>query len=333
MCRISVVTSVYNAERYIGDTIQSVINQTYKDWEYIIIDDCSTDKSSEIIQRYADSDSRIVFIKNEENCGQCANLNKGISTARGEYIARLDHDDLCDPMRFEKQLEYMESNRDVEIVGCCMKELKKGKLRMYDSDMKIESREEARFYALFGSPMAHSSFFIRKSAMTGNDVWYGEFDYAEDYALICDVLSIGNIFKLNEALITYRTFPEQTTQTVGRRKKTDEGIRIREIYLKNTGYKDSGVLSDANKGLLNGYKNYKKFECEMVKFAQYCGICGENINNNPCIKHAYIVSMIRQRGGIGMIFAYATSPLRYRRWMTKSLGIKIIIKGLLGGIM
>ena len=113
MCKISVVTSVYNCEKYIKETIQSVIDQTYTDWEYIIIDDCSRDNSAKIIQSI--QDDRIRFIKNETNQGQCANLNKGIKLARGEYIARLDHDDICYPDRFVKQLKYMEQKRGTSI--------------------------------------------------------------------------------------------------------------------------------------------------------------------------------------------------------------------------
>ncbi|MBQ3799225.1 MAG: glycosyltransferase family 2 protein, partial [Treponema sp.] len=120
MPKISVVTSVYNCERFVGETIQSVINQTFTDWEYILIDDCSKDRSAEIIQSFADKDPRIRLIRNEQNQGQCRNLNHGIQLAKGEYIARLDHDDLCYPERFQKQLDYMEAHKETVLCGCRM---------------------------------------------------------------------------------------------------------------------------------------------------------------------------------------------------------------------
>ena len=84
MPKISVVTSVYNCERFVGETIQSVINQTFTDWEYILIDDCSKDKSADIIQSFADKDPRIRLIRNVQNQGQCRNLNHGIQLAKEE---------------------------------------------------------------------------------------------------------------------------------------------------------------------------------------------------------------------------------------------------------
>ena len=110
---ISVVMSVYNAETYLSHAIESVLNQTYDNFEFIIIEDCSTDNSKEILQNYAIVDSRIKIIYKEKNKGTLGfieNLNFGIENARGKYIARMDADDICHRERFEKQVSFLENN-------------------------------------------------------------------------------------------------------------------------------------------------------------------------------------------------------------------------------
>ena len=121
MCKVSVVMSVYNCEQYVGETIQSIIDQTFTDWEFIIINDCSRDRSAEVIRKF--DDPRIIFIDNKENKGQSANLNYGISIAKGEYIARTDHDDISYPTRFEKQVKYLDDHPDVVLLGTAMQNM------------------------------------------------------------------------------------------------------------------------------------------------------------------------------------------------------------------
>lgn len=106
MPKISVVMPAYNAEKYIGKSIDSILNQTYGDFEFIIINDGSKDSTKEIILSY--SDNRIVYLENEINSGIVVTLNKGLEYATGEYIARMDADDIAVAERLEKQIEFME---------------------------------------------------------------------------------------------------------------------------------------------------------------------------------------------------------------------------------
>jgi glycosyltransferase involved in cell wall biosynthesis len=110
--------SVYNEpEKYLRESIESILNQTFKDFEFIIIlDNPNNKKAEKIIEEYQQRDKRIVFIKNERNLGLAGSLNKGIEIAKGEYIARMDADDISLPERLEKQLEYMENNKDVDLL-------------------------------------------------------------------------------------------------------------------------------------------------------------------------------------------------------------------------
>jgi glycosyltransferase involved in cell wall biosynthesis len=106
--QISVIMAVYNGEKYLAEAIESILNQTFKEFEFIIIDDGSKDNSLNIIKRYAKKDSRIIIIKNEKNMKLAWSLNKGLKIARGKYIARMDSDDISLTDRLEKQYYFLE---------------------------------------------------------------------------------------------------------------------------------------------------------------------------------------------------------------------------------
>lgn len=111
MNKVSIITPVYNCEKYLTRTIESVQKQTYENWEMILIDDCSTDTSKEIIRKFEIFDERIKYIKNQQNSGAALSRNKGIEVARGDFIAFLDSDDVWDPYKLEKQLNFMIKNK------------------------------------------------------------------------------------------------------------------------------------------------------------------------------------------------------------------------------
>ncbi len=104
---VSIVTPVYNAEKFISETIDSIQNQTYKDWELILVDDCSSDSSYDIISEYMKNDKRIRYIKLEKNSGAAVSRNTGIKNAKGRFIAFVDSDDIWLPKKLEKQVNYM----------------------------------------------------------------------------------------------------------------------------------------------------------------------------------------------------------------------------------
>ena len=107
---VSIITPVYNSEKFLEDTIKSIENQTYTNWEWILIDDCSTDKSVEVIKKYANKNPKIRLIKLKENSGAAIARNTGIDNAKGKYIAFLDSDDLWKKEKLEKQIKFMQKN-------------------------------------------------------------------------------------------------------------------------------------------------------------------------------------------------------------------------------
>ena len=119
--KISVIMSAYNSEKYIVESIESILRQTLNDFEFIIIEDASTDSTRSIIEKYAKQDGRIKTIYNKKNIGYLGfirNLNKGLKIAKGKYIARMDADDISMPKRFETEYNFLEKNKDIFLIGC-----------------------------------------------------------------------------------------------------------------------------------------------------------------------------------------------------------------------
>ena len=114
---ISIIMSVYNSERYLKEAIESILNQTYTDFEFIITDDSSTDSSLRILEKYKNNDERITLIRNSENVGLTVNLNRMMDLARGKYIARMDADDISLPKRIATQYYFMEKNTEIGVCG------------------------------------------------------------------------------------------------------------------------------------------------------------------------------------------------------------------------
>ena len=210
MAAISVVMPAYNAEKYIKEAMDSILNQTFTDFEFIIIDDGSSDHTAEIIHQYADS--RIKYIKNEVNSGIVVSLNKGLDYATGKYIARMDSDDISHPTRFEKQYDYMEKHSDVAALGTAIHMFGEGmeeQDRLFDTDSNT-----IKANLLFHSCMAHPTAFIRKAVFDKNNLRYStEFVGIEDFDLWWKIAAVGNISILKDVLLSYRIHGGQITQT------------------------------------------------------------------------------------------------------------------------
>ncbi len=203
MTTVSVVMSVYNREKYLKEAIDSILNQTYKDFELIIIDDCSTDGSGQILKNYAQEDKRITLIQNETNKGLIYNLNLGISKAKGKYIARMDDDDISHLERFAKQVKYMDSHPQITVLGTYINILGDPDflswISLTDSDMLEVAMN-------FYNPMCHPSIMMRKSFLDEHNLKY---DYqalhAEEYYLFKEIIKHGGkLANLPEELLSYR---------------------------------------------------------------------------------------------------------------------------------
>ena len=203
---ISVVMPAYNAEKYIEEAIQSILDQSFKDFEFIIINDGSADNTLNLVQEFQKKDDRIVLI-DRENMGLVHSLNEGISKSKGEYIARMDADDISLENRFIEQLKFMKSN-SVDICGSSV-QLFTGK-----NDIKVWSYplldRDIKFSLLFSCTFAHPGVMMRRRIFSS--LRYRDCKYAEDYRLWVDAaLSKFKMANINKVLLKYRLHENQVS--------------------------------------------------------------------------------------------------------------------------
>lgn len=229
--KVSVILPVYNAQKYLREAIDSILNQTFKDFEFIIINDGSRDSSPEIIKSY--SDERIRYYDNDGNKGLIYTLNRGIDLAKGEYIARMDADDISMPTRFEKQVAYMDSHPDCIVCGTDTQSFYNDKIKdfiikLLPSHYKYDDCTIKK-YLLISACFAHPTVFIRTKTLIDNNIRYKEeYKHAEDYKLWIDLCDYGNFHNLHEKLLKYRITPTQITknrETVVELKSTAKKCR------------------------------------------------------------------------------------------------------------
>ena len=222
MPQVSVVTSIYNGEAYLEECVNSILNQTFQDFEYIILNNGSTDRTPEILKSYSDPRLRIIH---QENLGIVRSLNKGITLSSGDLIARLDADDYSLPQRLEKQVAFMEQYPKIVFCGTRYKELIGGG---YFSPMVqlFEKDEDIRKNISCFNPFSHSTILLRKKTFLESGSYKEKFEYSHDYELWVRMLKIGSASILNEELSVVR-LTEQSTSYDNRRKQKLEALYIR----------------------------------------------------------------------------------------------------------
>lgn len=207
MPKISVVMPVYNAEKYLREAMDSILAQTLGDFEFIIIDDGSTDASAEIVRSY--SDARIRFYQNERNMGVAATLNRGLDLATGEYIARMDADDISLPERFAKQAAYLDAHPECAALGCDM-ELFGAQIGTF---AHAHTAGQLKVDLLFASALGHPTVMMRSTVVGREGLHYDEaYNGIEDYELWVRVAEKYDLGNLPEILLRYRMHAAQVTQ-------------------------------------------------------------------------------------------------------------------------
>lgn len=206
---VSIVMPIYNSETYLDEAILSIIHQTYQNWELLVINEFgSNEEGKRIINRYAAIDSRIRLIQNSERLGIAESLNEGLRQARGEYIARMDGDDISLPKRIEKQVEFMENNNDILLCGVQVEVFGSEKW-----DWKLETDPtQIRTDALFYSPCVHPTILFRRDVIDKYSIFYNKnYKASEDYDFFTRVLEFGEIANLKEVLFKYRLYSTNAT--------------------------------------------------------------------------------------------------------------------------
>ncbi len=229
--KISLIMSVYNGEDYLSEAIESVLKQTFKDFELIIINDCSTDSTAEILNKFAELDDRVKVHTNEVNLRLPSSLNKAITLAQGKYIARMDADDICLPDRLEKQYSFMEENPNVALSSCRFMTLKNGVISSGGCGGKSDN-DSIKALLLVTNPILHPGIIAKADAI--RDLGYDKnFTCTEDMELWTRFVMAGyRIEILPEYLMIYRLHDKQITETT-LDKQRKEVVAIQKNYCGN----------------------------------------------------------------------------------------------------
>ncbi len=227
--KISVIMSVYNGEEYLEETLDSICNQSFKDWELVAINDCSTDTTLSILEKYASVDERIKIHTNEVNLRLPASLNKALSLAQGKYIARMDADDICLPDRFEKQYKFMEENPDVALSSCHFMTLKNGVYTSGGGGGRCDS-EFIKARLLLTNPILHPGVIAKADVM--KTLQYStNVTCTEDLELWTRFAKAGYKIQIQpEYLMIYRLHEKQITQNSLDRQHKEVAKILQDYY-------------------------------------------------------------------------------------------------------
>ena len=208
---VSVLMPVFNSSVYLKDSLESILCQSFEDFEFIIVDDGSNDATPQMLKSYAEKDSRIKILRNEVNKGIVFSLNRGLKECSGLYIARMDSDDIAMKDRLKKQVAAIEAEPEV----CAL-----GSAATY-TDASGKEIGRVRYCApesrLARTPLMHSTTLIRRKVLVDSGLWYQEkYIFAEDYFLWLQLSRVGKIGALKDVLMKYRL--------------NNRAIKIRRLY-------------------------------------------------------------------------------------------------------
>ena len=257
---ITVLMPVYNGDKYLNEAIDSILNQTFSDFEFLIIDDGSTDQSIDQIMSY--NDPRIQLIKNENNVGQSETLNKGLGLAKGKYIARMDQDDISMPERLKKQLDFMENNSDVDVCGSWLQLMGK-----YDGILELETKsEKIKMNLLTNENLAHPAVMIRKSTLVKYDLNYNPtFTISNDYDLWVRMFEYCSFANLPEPLLKFRMHDNQYSKILWEQNNAETN-RILTNLLKKIGIQPDDSDLNIHKTVIMGWGTGSLFIIEVFKY-------------------------------------------------------------------
>lgn len=232
--KISVLMSVYNADKYLTEAMDSILAQTYPDFEMIVVNDKSTDKSGDILKAFAQKDPRIVILENAQNLGLTRSLNRGLAIAKGEYVARMDADDISTPDRFQKQVVFLDMHPDYSFVSCIGRYIDENgnpeQLRPFP-----ETNEE--IYAMMPKVDAvmHPGVMFRRKDIAQIGNYCEDFRVVQDYDLWFRGMAAGyKFYNIQEPLVLFRRDESYNT-----RKST--AYRLVDYQVRKKGYRINKV--------------------------------------------------------------------------------------------
>ncbi len=223
---VSVLMPVHNAAEFIADSLGSILAQDYTQLEVIIVDDGSTDQSMDIVQSFFDP--RIVIMKNAENIGLAASLNRAIGISTGIFLARMDADDISHPSRISSQVNFLLNNPDVDVLGASMQYFGESEFLNHFP----ETHEACKSYLLLNVCFGHPTVMFRRHVFDSPDNFYNPHlrQYSEEYDLWCRLVDIYRFHNIQEVLLYYRTYPP-SVKSYAENKRIKNSSQIRKKYL------------------------------------------------------------------------------------------------------
>lgn len=271
MTKVSVVMPVYNGARFLQESIESILNQTFKDFEFLIINDGSTDQSEEIIRKNAQIDDRINLITNPENLGITEATNVGIAHARGEYIALMDQDDISMPERLEKQVVFLDTHPEICAVG--------GNTAVLAEDGRIHNRRPVltspvlvRWELLFRNQLRNPTVMMRGEIFSKHGMRYENFAPLQDYRFWLKLNMQYWLANMQENLVTYRLHKDNAS--ISQSDKSSDNLQItrNEFITELFGKKLSNVRGLTDPSLIKNVSEAKEI-CSVI-------IAWQKISNN-----------------------------------------------------
>lgn len=303
----------YNAAPYIGAAIASVLSQTMPHFELLIVNDGSTDNTTAVIQSFNDTRIRLIY---QPNSGVAAALNKGLSLARGEYIARFDADDICQPNRLQQQMTYLDAHPDYVITGSDAEYIsEQGEYLCYYS-CHAHSNDAIKQHLHTSCPFTHSSVMYRRQAVLQCGGYPVLAMNMEDHLLWVKLSSAGKFYNFPAPLIQVRFNPASVT--------IDEKWRGRRFRVLKYGILQRGVITAAEGAELTGIVQ-KQNATASIRHGAYFALCGKKLllnNHMPVKARSYIRKAIQSapfRLDNYALFVISYFPEKYIQWLNKKM--------------
>lgn len=315
MPRVSVIMPSYNKEKYIARSITSILNQTYRDFELLIIDDASTDGSVEIIRSF--DDERIRFYQNEENVGMAANRNIGIEKAEGEFIALLDADDISTVDRLEKEVQFLDDNPDIDVVFGAFDEIDENDTVRISYYVPLKNPAFIKARLLVQNVVPNGSSMYRKRFVDRHGIRYSDGCLGmDDYLFWIECSLYGRLSGMPDLLLYWRNIADNNTNRYKFSQEYESARRekyaqIHRFALESNGFSLTEHEYELYSRILSEYQYKIMKEQEIREFySLICKLCGqsEKMDNSAEIKKMY-----RRQFGMSLENSYIWSEEQDKR--------------------
>lgn len=318
---ISVLMTVFNAEAYLAASIESIQRQTFQDWEFIIVDDASTDRSLMIAESYAEKDPRIKVIRNTVNKGQTRCLNQGLAEAHGIWIARQDADDISHRNRFEKQWQRVQQESALALLGTCGVMINQSGKLVGLLDMPL-THEVIAWSAAIQNPFLHTSVMFRADVARAFGGYDERYQIAQDYELWARIMRCHHVANLSERLISYRHL-ETSLSKLGKKRTFQEAGEISKREETNSFGRE---LQSQERSLVEAFRErrnvngeelfslFKKLQDGFLSASQY------DRNRLKAMQHLQLAGSEHQNWHAPfreIVAAFLAAPIYTARWFKK----------------